>query len=134
MDNTERLRNQYGEYAMEPDRNDYRFLIERIDSMHQILDGKLDETRAQISGLTATVTNGLSHRTTQTERDVREIKATMATKAELQKILSDRQSADEAWSEARRRRTQMIITLVVGPPIGAAMTWGVQALITILGG
>jgi hypothetical protein len=134
MDNTERLRNQYGEYTMEPDRNDYRFLIERIDSMHQILDGKLDETRAQISGLTAIVTNGLSHRTTQTERDVREIKATMATKAELQKILADRQSADEAWTEARRRRTQMIITLVVGPPIGAAMTWGVQALITILGG
>jgi hypothetical protein len=39
--------------------DDYRFLIERIDSMHQILDGKLDETRAQISGLTAIVTNGL---------------------------------------------------------------------------
>jgi hypothetical protein len=125
---------QYGEYTMEPDRRDYHFLIERIDSMHQILDGKLDETRAQISGLTAIVTNGLSHRTTQTERDVREIKATMATKSELQEILSDRRSADEAWTEARRRRTQMIITLVVGPPIGAAMTWGVQALITILGG
>jgi hypothetical protein len=119
---------------MEPDRRDYHFLIERIDSMHQILDGKLDETRAQIGALTAIVTNGLSHRTTQTELDVREIKATMATKAELQKILADRQSADEAWTEARRRRTQMIITLVVGPPIGAAMTWGVQALINILGG
>lgn len=125
---------RWGEYVMEPDRNDYRFLIERIDSMHQILDGKLDETRAQISGLTAIVTNGLSHRTTQTERDVKEIKQQMATKAELTAILADRQSADTAWAEARRRRQQMIVGLFIGPPTGAALTYLVQALIEKLGG
>jgi hypothetical protein len=119
---------------MGPERNDYQFLIERLDSMHQILDGKLDEAQAQISRLTAIVSNGLSHRTTQTERDVREIKNQMATKDELAKILADRQSADEAWAEARRRRTQTIITLVVAPPIGAALTWSAQSIIRLLGG
>ena len=125
---------RWGEYTLINDHHDYRFLIERIDSLHQTLDGKMDENRERILRLTAIVTNGLSHRTTQTEADVREIKATMATREDLAQLLADRKSADEAWRQTRQARKRMLITLFVAPPVGASLTYGVQALIQLIGG
>lgn len=104
------------------DNSDFTFLIQRLDKLHSEILGRMDGVQSQVSSLTAIVTNGLSHRTTETEQAVKEIRAQMATREELTAILSDRREADKAWKAERHSRRKMWTSLIVGPVIGGLIT------------
>lgn len=106
-----------------PDNCDFTFLIQRLDTLHSEIMKRIDGVQAQVGTLTSIVTNGLSHRTTQTEHDVKEMKKLMATREELTKILTDCSDADKAWLMEQRARRRMWLSLIVGPIVGAIVTY-----------
>jgi len=98
------------------------FIIEHINSMRKELAAEIKSVSADVSKLTAIVTNGLSDRTTKTERAVDEIKLQMVTQSEFDKLVQDRSTADDAWKKAREKHRQLVLSMIVGPLAGGVIT------------
>jgi len=98
------------------------FIIEHMEKMRSELIARIDGVSKEVSNLTAIVTNGLTHRTTTTEKAVEDIKLRMVTQREFDKLVQDRSTADDAWKKAREKHRQLVLSMIVGPLAGGVIT------------
>lgn len=121
--------------------NNDRYYDEKIDSLHQILDGKIDEMRVGLSAkldsqqeaikeLTKVLMNGVSHRTKENHEAIQEMRKHLATREELKEAVGERKNADQAYVELRRWKVR---TAIAGLGLSATIV-GLIVRMFFLGG
>ena len=119
-----RTEERHGEYHLSPEARETRYVLDRMDQIQHKTETQIDELRKEVIAVKVIVSNGLSHRTEKTEKNVEYLQEHMVTKADLEKMISKRDNNDEAWT--RYRRQVRITWLLV---IGSAVASGIVGMI-----